>query len=70
MHEVLSSVAAAIGDKGIVIKIDADKNKDLAAALRVTTLPTLMVYKDGEMVWRQSGEQDAVTLMGIIEEYA
>ena len=70
MHEVLRSVAAAIGDKGKVIKIDADKNKDLAAALRVTTLPTLMVYKDGEMVWRQSGEQDAVTLMGIIEEYA
>lgn len=70
MHEVLRSVAAAIGDKGKVIKIDADKNKDLAAALRVTTLPTLMVYKGGEMVWRQSGEQDAVTLMGIIEEYA
>ena len=70
MHEVLRSVAAAIGDKGKVIKIDADKNKDLADALRVTTLPTLMVYKAGEMVWRQSGEQDAVTLMGIIEEYA
>ena len=70
MHDVLRSVAAAIGDKGKVIKIDADKNKDLAAALRVTTLPTLMVYKGGEMVWRQSGEQDAVTLMGIIEEYA
>ena len=70
MHDVLRSVAAAIGDKGKDIKIDADKNKDLAAALRVTTLPTLMVYKGGEMVWRQSGEQDAVTLMGIIEEYA
>jgi thioredoxin 1 len=69
MHEVLRSVAAAIGDKGKVIKIDADKNKDLADALRVTTLPTLMVYKAGEMVWRQSGEQDAVTLMGVIEEY-
>mmetsp|Transcript_7657 Transcript_7657/g.9947 ORF Transcript_7657/g.9947 Transcript_7657/m.9947 type:complete len:99 (-) Transcript_7657:23-319(-) len=69
MHEVLRSVAAAIGDKGKVIKIDADKNKDLADALRVTTLPTLMVYKGGEMVWRQSGEQDAVTLMGVIEEY-
>jgi thioredoxin 1 len=66
---VLRSVAAAIGDKGKVIKIDADKNKDLADALRVTTLPTLMVYKAGEMVWRQSGEQDAVTLMGVIEEY-
>ena len=70
MHEVLRDVAAALGDKGKVIKIDADKNKDLAEALRVTSLPTLMIYKAGEMVWRQSGEQDANTLMGIIEEYA
>ena len=70
MHEVLRDVAAALGDKGKVIKIDADKNKYLAQALRVSTLPTLMIYKAGEMVWRQSGEQDANTLMGIIEEYA
>lgn len=70
MHEVLRVVAAAIGDKAKVIKIDADKNQALAEALRISTLPTLMVYKSGEMVWRQSGEQDANTLMGIIEEYA
>jgi len=70
MHEVLRDVAAAIGDKGKVIKIDAEKNPDLAQALRVTTLPTLMIYKNGEMVWRQSGAQDANTLMGIISEYA
>jgi len=69
MHEVLRDVAAAIGDKAKVIKIDAEKNPDLAQALRVTTLPTLMIYKDGEMVWRQSGAQDANTLMGIIGEY-
>jgi thioredoxin 1 len=69
MHEVLRDVAAAIGDKAKVIKIDAEKNTDLAQALRVTTLPTLMIYKDGEMVWRQSGAQDANTLMGIIGEY-
>ncbi|MEJ6547321.1 MAG: thioredoxin family protein [Flavobacteriaceae bacterium] len=70
MHEVLRDVAAAIGDRAKVIRIDAEKNPDLAQALRVTTLPTLMIYKDGEMVWRQSGAQDANTLMGIIGEYA
>tara|TARA_B110000259_G_C13994503_1_gene393877 strand:- start:764 stop:1063 length:300 start_codon:yes stop_codon:yes gene_type:complete len=69
MHEVLRDVAAAIGDRAKVIRIDAEKNPDLAQALRVTTLPTLMIYKDGEMVWRQSGAQDANTLMGIIGEY-
>ena len=69
MHEVLRDVAAAIGDRAKVIRIDAEKNPDLAQALRVTTLPTLMIYKDREMVWRQSGAQDANTLMGIIGEY-
>ena len=50
-------------------KIDVDKNSQLAEALRVKTLPTLMIYKSGEMKWRQSGEQDAATLVGILKEY-
>ncbi len=69
MHPVLRDVAAALGDKAKVIKIDVDKNEELATALRVKGLPTLMIYKEGEMVWRQSGEQDANTLIGLIKEY-
>ena len=55
MHPVLRDVAAAIGDKCKVIKINVEKNNELAEALRVKMLPTLMIYKSGEMVWRQSG---------------
>ena len=69
MHPVLRDVAAAIGDKGKVIKINVDKNNELAEALRVKLLPTLMIYKGGEMVWRQSGEQDANTLISIIKDF-
>ncbi|ARV11572.1 thiol reductase thioredoxin [Gilvibacter sp. SZ-19] len=69
MHPVLRDVAAALGDKARVIKIDVDKNKELADALRVKGLPTLMIYKNGEMKWRQSGEQDANTLIGLVKEY-
>ena len=69
MHPVLKYVAAALGDKAKVIKIDVDKNSALAEALRVKGLPTLIVYKDGEMKWRFSGEQDANTLIGIIQKY-
>ncbi|TRZ46380.1 thioredoxin family protein [Robertkochia solimangrovi] len=69
MHPVLRDVAAALGDKARVIKIDVDKNQELADALRVKGLPTLMIYKSGEMVWRQSGEQDANTLIGLLQEY-
>ena len=70
MHPVLRDVAAAMGDKGKVIKIDVDKNNKLAEALRIKSLPTLIIYKNGEMKWRQSGEQDANTLIGIMQEYA
>lgn len=69
MHLVLRDVAAALGDKAKVIKIDVEKNQELADALRVKTLPTLIIYKDGEMKWRQSGEQDANTLIGIVQQY-
>jgi len=69
MYLTLRDVAAALGDKAKVIKIDVEKNQELAEALRVKTLPTLVVYKNGEMKWRQSGEQDANTLIRIIEEY-
>ena len=69
MHPIMRDVAAALGDKAKVIKIDVDKNKELAEALRVKGLPTLIIYKNGEMKWRHSGEQDANTLIGIIQEY-
>lgn len=69
MHLTLRDVAAALGDKAKVIKIDVEKNQELAEALRVKSLPTLIIYKNGEMKWRQSGKQDASTLINIVKEY-
>ena len=69
MHPILKDVAAAMGDKGKVIKIDAEKNIKLSDALRVKVLPTLMIYKLGEMVWRQSGDQDANTLISLMKDH-
>ncbi|MFY8186541.1 MAG: thioredoxin family protein [Flavobacterium sp.] len=63
MDEVIRDVAAALGDKAKVIKIDIDKNKELADALKIKTLPTLMIYRNSEMVWRNAGELDANTLI-------
>ena len=69
MNPILKDVAAAMGDKGKVIKIDTEKNTELSDALRVKVLPTLMIYKLGEMVWRQSGEQDANTLISLMQDH-
>jgi|TARA_B110000037_G_scaffold14148_1_gene14899 thioredoxin 1 len=69
MHDVLRHVAAAMGDKARIIKIDIEKNKDLAEALRIKGLPTLIIYKSGDMKWRQSGALDANSIIGRIQEY-
>jgi thioredoxin 1 len=68
MHPVIRDVAAALGDKAKVIKIDVDKNQELADALRIKGLPTLMIYKEGQMMWRQSGELDANTIIGLVKD--
>lgn len=70
MHSTIRGVAAALGDKARVIKIDVEKNKDLAEALRIKAVPTLMIYKNGQMVWRQSGELDANSIIVTVQEYA
>ena len=67
--ETLRDVAAALGDKAKVIKIDINKNEVLADALRVKGNPTFMIYKNGEMKWRQTGFQDANTLIGLVQQY-
>ena len=65
----LRDVAAAMGDKAKVIKIDIKKNETLADALRVKGNPTFMIYKDGEMKWRETGFKNADALITIIQKY-
>ena len=67
--ETLRDVAAALGDSAKVIKIDIKKNETLADALRVKGNPTFMIYKNGEMKWRQTGHQDADTLIDLVQQY-
>jgi thioredoxin 1 len=67
--EILRIVAAALGNTAKVIKIDIKKNEILADALRVKGNPTFMIYKNGEMQWRQTGFQEANTLIGLVKEY-
>jgi thioredoxin 1 len=67
--DILREVAATLGDTAKVIKIDIKKNETLADALRVKGNPTFMIYKNGQMKWRQTGIQDANTLIGLVQQY-
>ena len=67
MHPVLEDVAKNVGDNARVIKIDIDKNEELSRVYQVRSVPTLMIFKKGELKWRTSGETD-VTPAATLEE--
>lgn len=55
LNELLLNTAATLGKNAKVVKIDVDKNRELADVLRVKSLPTFILYVKEEMVWRESG---------------
>ena len=69
MHPILEELHTMIGDKARILKVDIDKNQELAQQYQVRSVPTLMVFKNGKVEWRQSGVQQAGTLEQIINEY-
>lgn len=69
MSSVLRGVAKALGDKAKIITINTDKNSQLVEALRIKDTPTFVVYKNGEMKWRQSGTIDSGVLIAKVKEY-
>lgn len=69
MSSILRTVASELGDYAKVIKIDMDKNTELSEALQIKEIPTFLIYKEGEMKWRQSGELSVETLVGLVKEY-
>lgn len=69
MHPILEEVAGNVGDKARIIKIDIDKNQELSAVYNVRSVPTLMIFKGGELKWRVSGVQQAKTLEAELAKY-
>ena len=69
MHPILEELHSSIGDKARIITVDIDKNEGLAAAYRVQSVPTLMIFKNGELKWRETGVHSAADLEAALEKF-
>ncbi len=67
---ILKNVASRIGGKATIIKVDIDKNPGAASAFSVQGVPTLILFKEGKVMWRQSGLIQEQELVKIIDQFA
>ena len=68
MAPVLSELKSELGDKLKIVKIDIDKNQQAASQLNVKGVPTFILYKGGQQVWRQSGAMPKHVLQQAIDQ--
>lgn len=69
MSPILDDLKKQMGDQVSIVKIDVDKNPGVAAKYQVKGVPTLMIFKSGEQLWRQSGVYSAHDLKAILNQY-
>ncbi|WP_418874040.1 thioredoxin [Xylanibacter rarus] len=69
MHPVLEQVKATLGDKIRIIKVDVDKHNDTAVRYGIQSVPTLMLFRNGEILYRQSGAMSKSDLMALLDPF-
>ena len=69
MHPVLEQLKDEMGESIRIIKVDVDKNGKLSENYRIQSVPTLILFRGGEAVWRQSGAMRLSDLKGVVSSY-
>lgn len=66
---ILKEVKAELGAAVKIVKIDVDKNQAVASRYQVKGVPTMLLFKNGKQLWRQSGVLQAKEIISIIQSY-
>jgi thioredoxin 1 len=69
MAPILSQLKTMVGESTSILKVDVDKNPDVSKQFNIQGVPTLILFKKGEVKWRQSGVIQASQLKGIIDSH-
>ena len=69
MKPRLLDVAERMGEKAKVVEIDVDREKELAERYRIQSVPTFIIFKNGEQLWRQSGAISTIALIQLLTDY-
>lgn len=69
MKPILEELKSMVGENARIVKIDVDKHQEIAQVYNIQSVPTLMIFKEGLVVWRQSGVMQAKDLKAIIEQH-
>lgn len=69
MAPILSQLKSRVGDTAQIVKIDVDKNPQAASAYQVSSIPTLILFKNGQILWRKTGIASASELEKIIQQH-
>tara|TARA_R110002126_G_scaffold264475_1_gene407519 strand:+ start:21303 stop:21599 length:297 start_codon:yes stop_codon:yes gene_type:complete len=70
MSPILKEVKDVLQDGVSILKIDVDKNKAIATKFQVRGVPTFVLYKKGQQVWRQSGMVSKKDLIALIQKFS
>ena len=68
MAPILKNLKKEVGDKLSIIKIDTDRNPDAAAKYKIRGVPTLILFRNGQIIWRQSGVVQLAQLKQIVNQ--
>ena len=69
MHPILEELKQSIGDRATIIKIDVDEAQEFAVQYGVRAVPTLAIFKRGQLVWREAGVHSAKQLIQALEPF-